>query len=432
MSFLEIYDLINTVLFVILAFMFMRAFLHPKQISSIKASLLLGIWCVLEIVTVNLFASSFILKALITITLTSVASLLLFRTRFAIALILSFLEYGLCASLELCLYFISVRHVAYISVYDLDESLLSIFVGTASELLLLLIIIGIRTLVNKQMSFYDNALELLKFSVFPLASLLLIVIAGLHSASKILTDAELFIYGCLALILLLSNIYIYWLLKIDIDNKILKEKTAFFELYSRDLKEIYEQIEEEHHRIEGIEHEYKNHIAVINNLTFSNKIDKLKSYLKEHEVTIYGGSVIDTGNDVISALFNFKYEEAKRKGITVRFDICNLKNVSVSDTDMVVIISNLFNNAIEACDNGNKDKIINIKISNNEGMVYILFSNPYSEISPDNHRSSNDLYNGRRRGYGLANVRRIVESYGGQMDIDSDNHCYTVRVLITE
>lgn len=430
MSVLKVYDLINTILFVVLAYMFIRSFLSPKQISNIRISVYIVIWIALEIATVTIFDDTFLLKALITILLSSFATLLLFRVKFATAFILSLLEYGLCASFELSLYFISVRYVSYTAIYDLGESLLSIFVGTSSELLLLTTIISIRTLYNKQMSFYSNAIELLKFSVFPIASLSLIVIAGLHSTSKQLTRDELFIYGCLAIVLLLSNVYIYWLLKIDIDNKILREKNAFFELYSHDLRDFYEQIEEEHRRIESIEHEYKNHLTVINTLACSNKIDQLRSYLKENDLNIYGVSVIDTGNDVISALFNFKYEEAKRKGITVRFDIGYLKNLTVSDTDMVVIISNLFNNAIEACGNIDGDKIINIKISNDKEMVYMLFSNPYDKNEIAYNRNTTSKCVGRRRGYGLKNVRRIVESYGGQMDIESDDNRYTVRVLI--
>lgn len=71
---------------------------------------------------------------------------------------------------------------------------------------------------------------------------------------------------------------------------------------------------------------------------------------------------ICTNNVIVDAVLNTKYQEIRDKGIVFVFKINDLSSLNISDEDVVVIMSNLLNNAIEACEKCRGDKIIKLKI----------------------------------------------------------------------
>ena len=57
---------------------------------------------------------------------------------------------------------------------------------------------------------------------------------------------------------------------------------------------------------------------------------------------------MNTHNPLLDALLSKKYEEASRKGVMVYFDLPDLRDMPMGQTDLVIVLSNLLNNAIEA------------------------------------------------------------------------------------
>ena len=57
---------------------------------------------------------------------------------------------------------------------------------------------------------------------------------------------------------------------------------------------------------------------------------------------------MNTHNPLLDALLSKKYEEASRKGVMVYFDLPDLRDMPMDQTDLVIVLSNLLNNAIEA------------------------------------------------------------------------------------
>lgn len=422
---LILYDYINTIVFVILAFIFMRMFYVSRKAPN---KLVMLAWIILEIVVVKVFDAYFIPKALATILLTSVSSWYMFRGKVIKTALLALIEYGFYTIFEVLIYLIFMNYTSYVYIYDLNDTFLNVYVGTFSEILFLVALFVIWSVINKKRTQEFNAKDLVKYSVFPIFSISFIVVIGIYSKGSELTQNVISIYTYLAIMLLVINVYLFWLLQIDSEVKLLKEKNEFFEMYANDLTGLYEQIREEHSRIESIEHEYKNHMVVINSLASSGKTDELLAYLCKDNELPSKVDILDCGNSVVSALFNAKYSEASRKGITVRFDIGSLKDVSIKDTDLVVMISNLFNNAIEACECCEK-KIIDIKMTYSGNMFYVSFSNTYdSKQVHEGYKSSKK--DQVKHGYGLPNVRSIVNRYDGHIDIIPEADRFTVRVMM--
>ena len=59
--------------------------------------------------------------------------------------------------------------------------------------------------------------------------------------------------------------------------------------------------------------------------------------------------IANTRNSTIDALLNQKAQVAKKNNIDIRFKVNDLSGIQVAPIDLVIIIGNLLDNAIEAC-----------------------------------------------------------------------------------
>ena len=97
------------------------------------------------------------------------------------------------------------------------------------------------------------------------------------------------------------------------------------------------------------------------------------------------------------------------------------------------IISNLLNNAIEACEKIQDDKrIIEFEIAGYNSQIFISVCNSYDMESIINQKqkfitTKEDKLN---HGIGLENVRRTVNKYDGYMRIFQENERFIVTINI--
>lgn len=107
--------------------------------------------------------------------------------------------------------------------------------------------------------------------------------------------------------------------------------------------------------------------------------------------------------------------------ISIDFEVNDLSNLPFDASDMVVLLSNLLDNAIEACQRYDKgDKAIHVMAvvqqdffisvrNTSEPVVIINGSIPTTKPEPQLH------------GFGLANIRLILEKYSGEYTMFYEN-----------
>ncbi|MCQ2467206.1 MAG: GHKL domain-containing protein [Clostridia bacterium] len=428
---IELYDLVNTAVFVVLAFLFINIFMDVRNKSQLSRIVIIVGWIVIEILLVKVFDDSYILRAVFTILCTSVFSFVLFSCKGIKLILFAFLEYAFNMAFEFLAYLLAIRFVGYVDIYEINANIAGVYGGVVSQILILIAIIVLNHIYKKRKYKYANVIDLCKYLMFPFVSLSMIVLFSYMSSGNEITTQEINSYIYLAIVFLFSNLYMYWMLKVDLDHKLEKEKIKIESEFAEQLSTLYKQISAEHKVIAGIEHEYKNNLVTINALVAARKYENLEKYLSENTIVPVISDVVDTGNSIVSAVFNAKYAEALRNDIKVRFDINNLEGLPVKDTDLVIILSNLFNNAIEACMNLETNRNIDVKINRINGLLFLSFSNSYTS-SLKNVTSNKDIIDTNRHGFGLSNIRSIVKFYDGQMDIETVNQMFSVRIIIPE
>jgi sensor histidine kinase regulating citrate/malate metabolism len=141
--------------------------------------------------------------------------------------------------------------------------------------------------------------------------------------------------------------------------------------------------------------------------------------------------VVHTNHAVVDAVINQKYRYAQMKGITVIMMVNDLSDLSIDEEDLVTVLSNILDNAVEACENLLEDKIVKLKITTDNDQLLIAVQNPVTEpILIVNNRIVTSKEDKKEHGIGLLNIYAVVEKYNGTCAIQCKNGWFHLTVLM--
>lgn len=179
-------------------------------------------------------------------------------------------------------------------------------------------------------------------------------------------------------------------------------------------------------------HEYNNHMAAIKGMLEQGQIDELQKYVsviveKEKKLP----AEINTYHTIINAILNTKYDEIKQKDITLIMKVNDLSGITMSDEDIVVLLSNLLNNAIEACKKS-KEKMLKLKFVIEDEQIILSVKNSIAElpISVEGQLVTSKVDKEDCHGIGMKNIVDVIEKYSGRYVIDYDQQWFTVSMII--
>lgn len=136
------------------------------------------------------------------------------------------------------------------------------------------------------------------------------------------------------------------------------------------------------------------------------------------------GCVVDVNNRIVSVILNEYYQICKNAGIVLHIDVQVPPELFVTAADLYVLIGNTLDNAVEACaELPIGQRIIWLKIKTHNNMLYYEVVNHFTENNSKRIRS-------KYRGYGLKNIRRCAEKYGGGIETSKDDTQFKVVVYL--
>ena len=229
------------------------------------------------------------------------------------------------------------------------------------------------------------------------------------------------------------NIVVFYLINDIVEEEIKIHENMAFHIQVENQLEMYRSISENFDHQKRKTHEYKNQIACIESLLSKKQYSKLEEYVKN----LYGSlnnepDAINTNNIIVNAILNAKYREADAKGIVFVFKVNDLSALRLSDEDLVTILSNLLNNAIEACEACEDKKVIKFKFVKDESLIIIGVKNTsnYDIIYEDGKIKSTKTSDTDEHGVGIKNIVNIIEKYGGSYIIENKNKEFYFSIVI--
>ncbi|MGL4911601.1 MAG: sensor histidine kinase [Romboutsia sp.] len=245
----------------------------------------------------------------------------------------------------------------------------------------------------------------------------------------LLKGNELIIISCL---LVVSNICLVLSIRKSIlDSKKIAEVNVIKEKIKLQYSH-YTSTQQDYMQVRQLHHDIKNHIACIKGVTQSNH--DASNYISsiEDELNRYDNS-FNTGNMILDIILNEKNKVCKENNIKLSIDINNFEICSFIDTiDISSIFSNIFENAIEACEkivNSNKKISLRGTIVNNFFVIRVE-NTKQNKINIKNNYIKTDKKDTYLHGLGIKSVKDSVYKYNGEVVIDHSENSFIVKIFI--
>lgn len=179
-------------------------------------------------------------------------------------------------------------------------------------------------------------------------------------------------------------------------------------------------------------HDLNNKIIVIKQLLEKNKIEELNEYISGLSGKIgKTDTYCQSGNVAVDSIVNYKLSFASEKGIDIRTDISIPPEIIIEDDDIVIIIGNLLDNAIEAVGKTSKKGYICFQLKLNKNSIYINVENSHSNnFNKEKGKLTTTKEDKKMHGIGLKSVESVVEKYEGVMDVSYDDVKFDVTIII--
>lgn len=312
--------------------------------------------------------------------------------------------------------------------YELEGNLVVIF----SKVIAFLCIILIRKQFGKKSTEVLADAEWIKFLFFPIFTII-VIFALLMTFQYTENENQANALYSIAFGMVVMNVFVYYLINDIVIREAKLHEKEILELQVKNQVQMYRSISENLDKQKRKSHEFKNQILCIESLLKDKEYDNAVGYVgKISDSFSKEKNAINTNHVIINAILNTKYEEAINKHIVFVFKVDDLSKIKIEDEDLVVILANLLNNAIEACEKCIDKKIIKFKFVIEDEMMILSVKNTYNQqIKFDNNEiKTTKIVEPDEHGVGIKNIVRIVEKYGGEYVIQNDEDEFYFSIIM--
>lgn len=200
-----------------------------------------------------------------------------------------------------------------------------------------------------------------------------------------------------------------------------KRESELMEMTNSMMQKNFLEMETSHNALRQQIHDFRNHILALRGMLEND--GEATAYIEELLQASYALSrYSNCGNKVIDSIINCKKAEAKINGIDMDFNVRLSSTLHMSPIDICAVLANQIDNALEACVKleNKKDKRISVEIWQKEAFVFFKVINACRENPFNRKRELVSTKNDPSglHGYGVKNIIKTAESYGGAVKND--------------
>lgn len=313
------------------------------------------------------------------------------------------------------------------SIWTAADTSIRISMNFASKFILYLLVLLFGLFWNRHIHKYSIFQYHILLFATPVISLM---IMAATPARHLKEGENVSFYLMLFTALTILNMINYLLVEKIFSTAELRVKYHTLEQQMQYQKDKYIQLGAAYKNSRSILHDTKKHYFAISEYIQHEQYDRLQDYLRtsmEKLETTYAS--INTGNLVIDAFVsNFK-TMAKNHSIHFEENISvDANRIPINDYDLCVILGNLLDNCFNACSRMTfPDKFVQLEIYINDNDTFLIHTkNPSTNAEPE-RKSQFDYF--LKHGYGLDNIKRIVEDNHGIFRIRQDEY-FDIIIII--
>lgn len=429
-------DITILIIEIVCYFTFFDIFAVKRKLSKSKIIITVFLLVLFLRLCIHFLRNYTIIKILITIIIILLSMLYLYKISTIKALILTFFVQGILAIIDYIIIMILAKLYGDITALESASALIGRLIIILSRLILfvgLIILSRISTKKNNSVTADMSDKEWIQFLIFPIFTICAVMLMT-SSVIKSYHSDIIAIYYIIAIGLIVLNLVVFHLISEILENSRNMKEAEALRQQSIGQLELYNSMRENYNIQRQRTHEYKNQIVCMDMLMKKKDYSKLEDYIGNISDGLDAQlDMVDTNNDVVNAIFNAKYYEAIKNDVLVVLKINDLSDIKISDNDIVTILSNLLDNAIEAakqCDIGKR--IVKIKMLYEDAVLSIAVSNSYKAepvLTEDGYIRTTKK-DREEHGWGVRNVVATLEKYNAEYIIDYKNGEFVFSIIM--
>ena len=362
------------------------------------------------------FSNSIWINALSFLTINIAFALICFKTPPIKVLFYSSVLFVFSTAIEFATIFL-VSNILGTTITEYNnQPILLIIEGTISKALYFLTCLILLNFIKPDKS---SSRFPLSFYAYPASTIVSLLVFWYVCAQKTTLEISQNLLAIVCFLLLISTIVLFITYQQNLEKEnnyiLLKSENNKLKLE----KAYYDILDHKNHQLMIYAHDTKNHLSTIKSLNNNPKIDTYIDKMTEN-LKMYSQRC-NSGNMILDVIISRYLIECEMKDVKFSFDI-RLNNLSfVDDFDLVSIMDNLMDNALEAAKNSEK-KFITLETDHRNSYNVIIISN-----SCDTPPKSNDgklittKPDKKIHGIGLESVSSTLKKYNGDFSWDYDN-----------
>ncbi len=194
----------------------------------------------------------------------------------------------------------------------------------------------------------------------------------------------------------------------------------------------YGEVESMYRRMRGWRHDYHNHIQVLKAHMSLGQYTEAEEYLERLEEDLAEvDTVLKTGNVMMDAILNSKLTLMRERGIRVDATAIVPRDVGILGVDLSVLMGNLLDNAMEACEKvpRQEERFIRIYVDILKKQFYICVTN---SMVGKARKTGTGFFSSKGSGHGLGLLRidSIVEKYHGYLNRQAEDGVFATEVTL--
>lgn len=299
---------------------------------------------------------------------------------------------------------LGVRYLFGLSVWDLqNRKLFCMVVVSAGHLLVLL-----GAWIVRQIRIGIRIRWLVLTLLFPVLSLAMLLIMLFTYLGRTDISETTFFFCCL---LELSNFAAVGLIHATQKSTLLGQEMALLNQQLQIQSESIVSLEKSYRTQRQSTHDYQNQLRTIYRLLCDGQDASAREYVAQlMDVQSERVFSVNTGNPIIDAVVHQKFQVAHDQGVEASFRGNDLSAVNLKMNELVVLLSNLLDNAIEGCARCTEDRKLECSMVLEDGLfLSVRNTSPAVKIRGKHIPTTKEPKH--EHGYGLRTISRILDQH---------------------
>ncbi len=248
---------------------------------------------------------------------------------------------------------------------------------------------------------------------------------GLHVFSRSWENV-LFLWAINAGALLVTNLVAH-LLEEGRENLRLQQENSQLALQTAQFEGLQKSIEE----TRRARHDLRHHLDAMRGYLDGGDLEKLQAYIGVHTQRLTDISATRySRNPMLDSILRYYANKLTALGADLTFKITVPELLPAAEPDVCVILGNLLENALKACEEAEKDAWVRVIVEAERQRLIIVVDN--TAPTPPKQRDGQFL-SSRHKGLGIGtqSVRDIAARYGGVSELKWENGIFYAAVMLS-